>query len=83
MAILSVATCTAQNLRDTIYYDEDWKIVKSKAEASFYRLYNASDKSASRKPYKDYYIDGRLQGEGYSVWRNGEMLDDGPQKNYH
>ena len=83
MAILSVATCKAQSLNDTIYYDEDWNIINNAAEASFYRLYNAADKSDGRKPYRDYYIDGRLQGEGYIVWRNGEMLDDGPQKNYH
>ena len=88
MAILSVATCTAQTLNDKVYFDEDWNIVAKASDASYYRLYNAKDKSAGLKPYKDYYIDGRLQGEGfYSHINNAngkiEFVEEGEQKNYY
>ena len=83
LSVLFVTIAAAQNLTDTLYYDEDWEMVDDAAEASFYRLYNAADKSEGRKPYQDFYIDGTLQGDGYYVWRDGEMLEDGEQKNYH
>lgn len=75
--------CAGQSLNDTIYYNKNWKKVNDKSSASFYRLYNASDTTEGRKPYRDYYISGKLQGEGTIVWENGRMVEDGPQKNYY
>ena len=73
----------AQNLNDKIYFDEDWNVITDATKAAFYRLYDANDKSEGRKPYKDFYISGKLQGEGNFVWRNGEMEEDGEQKSYY
>ena len=49
---------------DTIYYSKDWKAVSSPAFATYYRVYDANDKSPSRKPFRDYFITGELQAEG-------------------
>lgn len=49
---------------DTLYYDKDWKSVSNKEFATFYRVLDLSDKSSSRKPFRDYYITGELQSEG-------------------
>ncbi|MBO7599381.1 MAG: hypothetical protein J6T70_20295 [Bacteroidales bacterium] len=75
--------CAGQSLNDTIYYNKNWKKVNDKSSASFYRLYNASDTTEGRKPYRDYYISGKLQGEGTIVWEKGRMVEDGIQKNYY
>ena len=83
LSVLFTSIATAQELKDKMYFDKDWNVTTNAKDAAFYRLYNASDKSAGRKPYKDYYISGKLQGEGFIVWHDGEMIDDGPQKNYH
>ena len=56
--------CAQKNSLDTLYYDKDWKIVSNKAFATFYRVLDLSDKSSSRKPFRDYYITGELQSEG-------------------
>ena len=53
-----------RNTLDTLYYDKDWKGVSNKAFASFYRVLNLSDKSTSKKHFRDYYITGELQTEG-------------------
>ena len=34
------------------------------AFASFYRIYDANDKSELKKHFRDYYITGELQSEG-------------------
>ena len=83
LSILFVTIATAQNLSDTLYYDKNWKKVNDKSSASFYRLYNAADTTEGRKPYRDYYMSGKLQGEGTIVWEKGRMVEDGPQKNYY
>lgn len=53
-----------RNTLDTLYYDKDWKGVSNKAFASFYRVLDLSDKSTSKKHFRDYYITGELQSEG-------------------
>lgn len=53
-----------KNTLDTLYYDKEWKVVSNKAFASFYRVLDLSDKSTSKKHYRDYYITGELQSEG-------------------
>lgn len=37
--------CTAQEFKDKVYFDEDWNITDDASKASYYRLYNANDKS--------------------------------------
>ncbi len=55
MALMCAGGLQAQNLKDTIYFDEDWKVVGSTSDAvSFFRLYDGSDKSEGRKPFKDF-----------------------------
>ncbi|MBR4265453.1 MAG: hypothetical protein IKQ46_05270 [Bacteroidales bacterium] len=80
--------CTAQEFKDKVYFDEDWNITDDASKASYYRLYNANDKSSGLKPYQDYYINGILQGDGYYsriVYVDGEInfIEEGEQKNYY
>lgn len=63
LTLLSVIYCTAQKF-DTLYYDKEWKVAKNALFASYYRIYDASDKSSDGKPFRDYYISGQLQAEG-------------------
>lgn len=46
------------------YYDEEWKEVKSKNDASYYRVLEYDVNSVLQTPVKDYYITGELQSEG-------------------
>ena len=57
--------CTAQELKDKVYFDEDWNVIADASKATHYRLYNANDQSEGPKPYKDYYVGGKLMGEGF------------------
>lgn len=88
LIVICVASGWAQKLTDKVYFDEDWNVISNASEASYYRLYNAKDKSTGLKPYQDYYINGRLQGEGfYSHIENdgGNLIfiEEGEQKNYY
>lgn len=82
----SVAIANAQKL-DTLYYDKDWKVVKNVLFASYYRIYDASDKSQGRKPFRDYYITGELQSEGgyisLDMEDDSKTVMDGEWTNYY
>ena len=80
MALMCANTLQAQVLKDTIYYNEDWDVVGSASDASFFRLYDASDKSEGRKPFKDFLTTGDLRNEGFylSVSQDGSFVIDGP-----
>lgn len=71
---------------DTLYYDKDWKVVTSKAFASFYRVCPKQRGGESRKPFRDYYITGELQSEGgfITIDPNDDKLSimDGDWTNY-
>ena len=71
---------------DTIYYDKDWKGVSSAAFASFYRIYDANDKSELKKHFRDYYITGELQSEGGYIsidkYDDSKSVFDGEWTNY-
>lgn len=78
--------CSAQKF-DTLYYDKDWKIAKNALFASYYRLYDASDKSPDGKPFRDYYISGQLQAEGNYItidkYDDSKSVFDGEMTNYY
>lgn len=74
MALACADASQAQNLRDTIYYNDDWQVVGSASDASFFRLYDGADKSDGLKPFKDFYITGELQEEGTFFYM--DPLDD-------
>ena len=78
--------CSAQKF-DTLYYDKDWKIAKNALFASYYRLYDASDKSPDGKPFRDYYISGQLQAEGNYItidkYDDSKSVFDGELINYY
>ncbi|MBQ0090486.1 MAG: hypothetical protein KBT27_14255 [Prevotellaceae bacterium] len=71
---------------DTIYYDKYWKGVSSAAFASFYRIYDANDKSELKKHFRDYYITGELQSEGGYIsidkYDDSKSVFDGEWTNY-
>ena len=83
-----VCYCSSQNVKlDTIYYDRNWKGVSSSAFASFFRVYDANDRSDLMKHFRDYYITGELQSEGgyISIDRHDDSLSvfDGEWINYY
>jgi antitoxin component YwqK of YwqJK toxin-antitoxin module len=72
---------------DTIYYDKDWKGVSCAAFATFYRVYDANDKSELKKHFRDYYITGELQSEGAYIsidkFDDSKSVFDGEWTNYY
>ena len=84
--LCSVAIADAQKF-DTLYYDKDWKVAKNALFASYYRIYDASDKSPNGKPFRDYYISGQLQSEGKYIsidpYDDSKSVFDGEMINYY
>lgn len=76
----------AQDATDTLFYDQDWKGVNSKAFASFYRVIPKTSDTNYRKPMRDYYITGELQAEGYYLsidkYDDRKSIFDGAFTNY-
>ena len=64
LALIASAGCNSNELKDKLYLDDHWNVIQNVDQASFYRLYNASDKSEGPKPFRDYYMSGALQSEG-------------------
>lgn len=88
IVLLAIEPCSAQKLADKVYFDNNWNIIPNASNASYYRLYNAKDKSKGLKPYQDYYINGKLQGEGFysrieTVDGTINFIEEGEQKNYY
>lgn len=88
LSVLFTSIATAQNLKDKVYFDEDWNVITNASKAAYYRLYDAKDHSDGLKPYKDYYISGKLQGEGFysKVEKNNGIVtfvEEGEQKSYY
>lgn len=66
LAIVLVSTLAfGQKDTDTLYYDKNWKGIEGKAFATYYRIIPISQDSNIQKPFRDYYITGELQSEGY------------------
>ena len=87
LAQLVVSLSYSQSVKlDTIYYDKDWKGVSSAVFASFYRIYDANDKSELKKHFRDYYITGELQSEGGYIsidkYDDSKSVFDGEWTNY-
>lgn len=84
--VFGVVIANAQKF-DTLYYDKDWKVAKNALFASFYRIYDASDKSPDGKPFRDYYISGQLQSEGRYIsidpYDDSKSVFDGEMINYY
>lgn len=53
-----------QDRVDTIFYDQDWKVIGNKAFAAYYRyaLYPAD--SMATKRFRTFYMKGEVEGEG-------------------
>lgn len=50
---------------DTIYYDNSWKGVDNPLFATYYRILMISENPNYPKRFRDYSINGMLQGEGF------------------
>ena len=73
----------AQNLCDTLFNKDT---IDNWAEdySSYYRVYDASDKSKGRKPYRDYYKTGELSAKGYYLTIDEDStVFDGEQIHYY
>lgn len=54
-------------IMDTLYYDRLWKGVEIPTFATFYRVIQTNASDGYRKPFRDYYMTGGLQREGYYI----------------
>ena len=71
---LFIVLCSKALPLDTLYYDNDWKVVSSPHFASYYRIAERDTDFSKTKRFRDYFITGELQGEGgYLVL---DMYDD-------
>lgn len=59
-----VAKQEPQEHIDTIYYNKNWKVIKNKAFATYYRLALYPAETNASKEFKTYYMTGELQSEG-------------------
>ncbi len=64
---LFATTIYAQYRIDTIYYDKEWVQTQVKPFAEYYRVIITPDDSTIHPRFKDYFINGVLQGEGQIV----------------
>lgn len=71
---------------DTLYYDKEWKGVENKSFATYYRVIPTSNDKNYRKPFRDYYISGELQSEGFFLsidkYDDKKSVFDGEYTNY-
>lgn len=61
--LVGLTSTTFSQLKDTIFYNENWTELKDGSEAAFYRLYDDTDITGPFK-VEDHYITGDLQMEG-------------------
>lgn len=73
LLLLFCAVTKLSAQQDTIYYDADWKIAK-KADAEFYRPIPLK-KLGVLYEVRDYYINGKLQMEGYYTNAKDEKFE--------
>ena len=52
---------------DTLYYDRKWMGVELPFFATFYRVIQTNVSDGFRKPFRDYYMTGDIQREGYYI----------------
>lgn len=57
----------AQVQIDTLYYDKDWKGIEHPTFATYYRVTMSSDNGSVRNRYRDFYMNGKMQGEGFFI----------------
>jgi len=58
------AVAVPQDRVDTIYYDNNWRTIQSKAFASYYRFALYPADSLATKKSRTFYMTGELEGEG-------------------
>lgn len=82
--MLTVAVCLSA--QDTLYYDKEWKGLETATFASFYRVIPRHTDNNFRKPFRDYFITGELQAEGYYIsidkYDDSKTVFDGECTNY-
>lgn len=86
--ICNAITSTAQNVKiDTIYYDQEWKVVNHPAFASYFRILASSNEDGASKKYRSFYINGTLQADGNYISLDKEddakSVFDGKCVGYH
>lgn len=72
---MAVATAIyPQGRTDTLYYTKDWKYAPNMTFADFYRVAYYPEDSLLAKQFRDYYLSGELQSNGY--FTHLDSLDD-------
>lgn len=62
---------------DTIYYDADENQIAYKEFATYYRIVPGAADKADLKPFRDYYMSGKLFREGTCTYNGSEFLFNG------
>ena len=68
LAMFSIGHLMAAQVQiDTLYYDKDWKGIEHPAFATYYRVTMSSKTESVRNRYRDFYMNGKMQGEGFYI----------------
>lgn len=83
LCLIFTSIAHAQKLCDTLF-NKDTTNYWLEEYSSYYRVYDASDKSKGRKPYRDYYKTGELSAQGYYLTiEEDSTVFDGEQIHYY
>jgi TonB family protein len=55
----------AQDHSETTYFDSNWKKVKKKEKAVYYRITQRSPENIDKGTFSDYYMSGKIQNTGF------------------
>lgn len=84
LCLIFTSIAQAQKLCDTLFNKDTVDMFNWEEYSSYYRLYDASDKSKGRKPYRDYYKTGELSAQGYYLTiTEDSTVFDGEQIHYY
>lgn len=87
LILITPSYSIGQKKLDTLYYDKDWKGVNTKDFATYFRIIEKNSNDNFQKWYKDYYITGEIQAEGYykAIYRydDSKSIFDGEYVTYY
>jgi len=66
--LLCASVGYAQDLKNKVYYDKNWKVVKKESEATYCRYYNAKEQGVERKKFYDMLMTGQRYADGEYIY---------------
>lgn len=66
--LLCASVSDAQDLKNKVYYDKNWNVVKKESDATYCRYYNAKDQGVERKKFYDILMTGQRYADGEYIY---------------